>query len=184
VTSARLLDHEADAAHGEFGDQVAGLRVWRAVVVASEKRKHELCGLRSYADAPLLRRETGRRTHVESARRSSHASRDEQVARALGQDSCFAAVAVLSSERRDTIEFVPLRNSDRRRNGVSRLRLHVNAVANRAPDAGARNSSFWEEMRTAAPAPARLRERQRRVLAERRAREVSRKYPVSGACGR
>jgi hypothetical protein len=34
---------------------------------------------------------------------------DEQVARALGQDTCFAAVAVLSSEHRDTIEFVPKR---------------------------------------------------------------------------
>jgi hypothetical protein len=41
-----------------------------------------------------------------------HGFGDEQVARALGEDTRFAAVAVLSSERRDTIEIVPRHKPD------------------------------------------------------------------------
>jgi hypothetical protein len=56
--------------------------------------------------------------------RSVRACGDGQVAPVSGQDACFAAVVVLSSERRETIEIVSFRYDGAGANG-SRCRVEA-----------------------------------------------------------
>ena len=69
--AAQLLDDEPDAAGGDPGDPLPGLRVRGAVVVGAQQRVDELCRRGDYADTIVGRPAWNRREQVLEARRSA-----------------------------------------------------------------------------------------------------------------
>ena len=159
---AELTDDQAHPRDRKVVDPLSRLPGFR-VVVGSEQRIDVPCGLRSYADALLLRGQTGGRSRGESAWRRSHAPGANTRSNGTASETP-GALGPLPLSRRSwppvrANGWAPDRSHPRARGPPSGPRRHKNAPLASAPsyDCLSAGDSTWRLVVTRASRPIGLR---------------------------